>query len=111
MATLKYDVYHDTDPTGLSSDIYTIYVVAQFMVLNTQKVTWTLFEHQINQNSNGGTRGFVKATLELGEDRCVDYIKASKNVIVLACASDNTILFVDRKKMELLKIDDRQVVL
>ena len=40
MATLKYDVYHDTE-----NDIYTIYVVAQFMVLNTQKVTWTLFEH------------------------------------------------------------------
>ena len=106
MAILKYDVYHDTD-----NDIYTIYAVAQFMVLNTQKVTWTLFEHEIDKNSNSSTRSFVKATLELGEDRCVDYIKASKKIIVLACASDNTILFVNRSKMELLKIDDRPVVL
>ena len=47
----------------------------------------------------------------LGEDRCVDSIKASKNVIVLACASDNTIIFVNRSTMELLKIDNTPVVL
>ena len=91
--SLIYDVFGEQDS-------YSIYIVAKYEAFSDGKISYTLFRHDIDKTGN--SRSFVKASLPLGEDICVDEIKVGSKLIVLACLESKQIHLIDREKMNFL---------
>lgn len=92
--SLIYDVYAEAENT------YAIYIVAKYEALSSGKISHKLFKHDIE--SSGNNRSFVKASLNLNDDICIDQIKVAEKLIVLACLESRQIVFIDREKMQVL---------
>ena len=104
--SLLYDVYAEDD------DTYSVYVVAKYVPYSFGKTSHTVFRHDIK--SSGNNRSFVKASLKLNDDICVDQIKVASKLIILTCLSSREVVFIDREKLKVLNSavsDDRITLL
>ena len=75
--SLIYDVYNEGEGE------YSIYIIARYETYSSGAISYSLFEHKIERSGNN--RSFVKASLSLDDGICVDEIKATDKLIVLAC--------------------------